>query len=262
MKLRERCEARCRATSAASAVSPKSGERLAQASELDFHLILAIPHVRGGQVYASVRNRSTVMIPQEPLRSTPFQVLSMHLVSRRRFLESSLALSLIGITTPAWAGFEQTDQDVVAAFKKYIADYMASYGSDKRELVAHLGGGWVNEQFQPAGEPSIDVRRTDSLISPFAGTCEFTLVRSRTDFHSSESDAKSDGSFDHTDSTKHRHSYAYQDGHWVPVSREHFFPSLNKWYDCDECNTTSGAPLGDIDGCWEPGAMHHLKPCE
>jgi hypothetical protein len=122
-------------------------------------------------------------------------------------------------------------------------------------------GGWAKWSFEPVGPPNIDVRKSDSLISPYTGVCEFTLAKYYTALHKSAEEARADDKFVGEEESKHRHTYAFQDGHWVPTLRQYYYSVLDKWYDCDECNVRTGEPFGDIDGCWEPEAKHHLKPC-
>lgn len=134
----------------------------------------------------------------------------------------------------------QSSSDVVASFKKYVADYMNSYKTDRREMVRLLGGGWAKEYFEPLPDAGIDVRKTDSLVSPYMGVVEFTLITRYTTFHKTRTEAEADNNFVQTRQTKHRHTYAYQDGSWVPKTRQNCLPMLDEWYECNE-----------YDGCWE-----------
>jgi len=79
---------------------------------------------------------------------------------------------------------------VVSSFKQYIRDYMDSYKTDKRERVNRLGGGWAKEYFAPDSHYGIDVKATDSLISPYSGVCEFTMTRRWTAYHATKEDAE------------------------------------------------------------------------
>ncbi len=167
---------------------------------------------------------------------------------KRRFImilvAAAIAVSLNGQDSPS------SSSDVVSSFRQYIRDYMASFKTDGRERVFFVEGqGWRKMTYAPKGDPSIDVRKTDSLISPYLGTCEFTLVGSATAFHPTEAQARTDTTMNEVTANDHRHSYAFQDGHWVVKKRE--AKMFNDWYSCDQCNTNTGKYLGDIHGCWE-----------
>jgi hypothetical protein len=156
-----------------------------------------------------------------------------------------------GLATETPARPPQENQ-VVSSFQKYIADFMASYQTDKRERVSKLGGGWAKEIYHPVGEPSLDIKKTDSLISPYVGICEFTLRREVTAFHKTKEEAFKDNTFVQSVDAHHRHRYAFQSGKWVPKVREYGSPGEDKWYDCNEV-VSFGENAGEqnLFGCWE-----------
>lgn len=158
---------------------------------------------------------------------------------------------------------QQSERDaVVKSFKEYIKGYMQSYETDERQRTEKLGGGWAKLEFRPEPDYKIDVTATNSLLSPYAGVCEFTMVRRWTDFHATKEEADKDGNLIHSSSMKHRHTYAFQDGRWVPTLRQNHESFLNKWFNCDACNVKTGEPLDDPEGCWEPDTKHPVKTCE
>jgi hypothetical protein len=158
---------------------------------------------------------------------------------------------------------QKSERDaVVKSFKQYIKDYMDSYKTDRRERVNQLGGGWAKEYFAPDSNYGIDVKATDSLISPYSGVCEFTMTRRWTAYHSTKEDAEQDNNFINVESVKHKHTYAFQEGHWVPSARRNYFDFFHKWYDCDVC-TKAGEPVKfDVMGCWEPDAKRPVIDCK
>jgi hypothetical protein len=165
-----------------------------------------------------------------------------------------LAVLLVTIdrTANAMTLRQREDEQAVSSFKSYVTDFVASYKADRREAISKLGGGWVKEYYQPVGEPSIDVQRVNSLVTPYVGICEFMLRRYRTAFHKTRDEAVRDGHFVESDDTEHRHRYAYQEGKWVPKSRQHLSTVTGKWSDCNEVITlgeNEGAE--NIFGCWE-----------
>ena len=155
------------------------------------------------------------------------------------------------IATVLPAKTPQESSQVVSSFTNYIATFMASYKVDRRERVSKSSWGWTKEYYEPSGEPNIDVMRTDSLVSPYLGICEFNLVRHRTGFHSTRADATQDNTFVASDMAQHRHQYAYQNAKWVQKTREYFSNAGGKWYDCNEVGRGDNAGTTNLFGCWE-----------
>ena len=140
---------------------------------------------------------------------------------------------------------------------------MQSYKTDKRDYVFGLkNGSWRKVFFEPAGSPRIDVRRTNSLISPYTATCEFELFEYYTAPHYSEKDARADNVPLETKKVQHRHTYAFQSGRWVVKTRQHFYAFLGSWDTCDDCWAKSMKPTTDQNGCWEPDTSYNLNSCE
>ncbi len=106
--------------------------------------------------------------------------------------------------------------------------------------------------FQPDQRSAgIDVQKTTSLVSPYVGTLEFQLVQHFTAFHKTRKEAESDSDFVGSRAVTHRHTYAYQDGMWVPKIRKYVGYSGDT-YDCDEVvNTGENAGQRDLNGCLE-----------
>jgi hypothetical protein len=145
----------------------------------------------------------------------------------------------------------QEDQ-VVISFQTYIGDFMTSYKTDRREHVSWVPLGWSRSYYQPIGAPEIDVKRTDSLVSPYVGICEFTLLRSTTAFHKTKEEAAKDDNFVDRQEMRHRHRYGYQGGKWAPRTREHVSPITGKLSDCNEVIMIGkDAGADNIFGCWE-----------
>ena len=133
---------------------------------------------------------------------------------------------------------------VVNSYKQYISNFMESYKTDNRENIFFVDGlGWRKKIFEPKTDFEIDVRATDSLISPYIGTCDFTLITHLTAFHKTKAEAEQDRVFVTENTMKHRHTYALQDDIWVPKSRQHYYAALNDWFDCNKD--------GEEDGCDE-----------
>ena len=143
-----------------------------------------------------------------------------------------ILLLMLGTTT--LVTLAQSDAEVVKSFKQYVYDYLASYKTNRRELVDKLGGGWAKMYFIPSGGLGVDVRKTDSLVSPYVGVLEFTMTRPFTAFHKTKAEAEVDNNFIQSTTTKHRHTYAFQDGAWSPTSYQCNLVGLDKWLDCEQ----------------------------
>jgi hypothetical protein len=114
-----------------------------------------------------------------------------------------------------------------------------------------LGGGWVKEYFEPnISSVTFDIQRTSSLVSPYSGRLNFELLTHYTAFHKSSAEAAVDSDFTQVSSVLHKHTYAYQDGRWVPQVRR--YVSYGGEYDCTEViNIGPDAGEVDIHGCLE-----------
>jgi hypothetical protein len=149
---------------------------------------------------------------------------------------------------------ETKEVDPVKSFKEYLSHHFESYKIDKREQLAKLGGGWVKEYYEPETDYKVDVQRTNSLITPYTGFCEFTLTRHLTTFHNRKEDANNDNFFIKSDQFIHKHYYGYQEGEWIVTAREHkkVGSMLSGWYDCNEVLKV-GEQKGEtnLNGCWE-----------
>jgi hypothetical protein len=128
----------------------------------------------------------------------------------------------------------------------------------------------VKEYFQPdQSSAGIDVQRTASLVSPYIGTLEFKLVNHYTAFHKTRKEAEADSTFVNSKAIIHKHTYAYQDGKWVPKTRKH--EDYGGMYDCDEVitvgdnagerdlNSSSDRDLR-LEGRGQSERMDHLAP--
>jgi hypothetical protein len=87
------------------------------------------------------------------------------------------------------------------------------------------------------------------------------MISRWTSVHKTEEEARKDNNFVYVSTTKHRHTYGFQEGHWVPTLRQFYEPALNEWFNCDECSTRTGEPFNDSKGCWEPDTKHPVKGC-
>jgi hypothetical protein len=129
---------------------------------------------------------------------------------------------------------QQSDADIVASFKKHLTDYVASYKTNRRDEIRETSGGWCRNYYDIDENYSVDLRKTDSLISPYVGTANFAFIMHSTSFHKTKAEAEADNNFIRSQPLKHRHSYAYQDGAWVLTQREEYNVLLDVWWKCDK----------------------------
>jgi hypothetical protein len=150
----------------------------------------------------------------------------------KRVVKSLTAIFVVlSLVIPAVA---QSDAEVVASFKKHLADYATSFKTDRRERVRQTWGGWRKNYYGVGDNYSIDLHRTVSLISPYVGTVEFQFGMHSTAFHKTREEAEADNNFISYESLRHRHNYAYQDGVWVLNLREEYSSVLDQWFNCDK----------------------------
>jgi len=143
----------------------------------------------------------------------------------------------------------------VETFKEYISEHLDSYKKDKRGRITLAGGGWINLHYEPDNNYKIDVQKTNSLVTPYSGFCEFTLNRRFTAFHKNKENASKDSIFIKSITIIHRHNYGFQENKWIVTSREHkMISSLMDfdWNSCDEVlQEGEQKGLSNLHGCWE-----------
>jgi hypothetical protein len=83
---------------------------------------------------------------------------------------------------------------------------------------------------------SINVEKTDSLVSPYVGTAEFPVTGSVSYPKNSKQEALENTQFKDSYSIKHKLLYAYQNGAWVLKSEKCFDYDIGAeghvWDDC------------------------------
>jgi hypothetical protein len=105
----------------------------------------------------------------------------MYSESRTKYASGIYSSLIVGVLVIAGGALAHSPQDdpIVNSFQKCISDFMASYQTNGHEHVTKLGGGWVKEIYRPIGEPSLDIKRTDSIMSPgYSGACRSHIPRS------------------------------------------------------------------------------------
>ncbi len=92
--------------------------------------------------------------------------------------------------------------------------------------------------YQPTVDYGVDVRKTDSLISPYLGVVEFHWIGYRTDCAKTKEEAQAKPlPAKENFLVKYRYTYAFQDGAWVRQKREVYY---SEWKDCKELEFNFG----------------------
>jgi hypothetical protein len=135
------------------------------------------------------------------------------------------------------------EEQAVASFKQIADNFVRGYKQTRHEetyhmdasIVMHTPEGWRKSYSELASDDySVDVRKTDSLVSPYIGTLEFQTKVYVSELYSSQDAASQTTDFPTTpsDVRRHLHTYAYQNGAWVLQSRKQFVDE--DWQDCPE----------------------------
>jgi len=143
-----------------------------------------------------------------------------------------IVLSILVLSLPSVSvGDEKADQEATTKFKQYVSDLIARYKGEKHERIeSGLGvtvavcgmdklDGYVKVAYE-VGTYGIDVRKTDSLITPYVGVLELTWDSHSSRCHDTKEEAQADAELPKPGSFKYRYTYGFQDGKWVPQSRE------------------------------------------
>lgn len=132
-------------------------------------------------------------------------------------------------------------QTVVETFKQKVDADIQSHKSTRdawaQTETESQEAGWYMEQADVPDSYSINVVKTDSLVSPYLGTTEFLVTGSVSYPKNSRQDALNATEFKSSYTVNHRLEYAYQDGSWVFKSEKCFeydyFTNEHVWGDCD-----------------------------
>ena len=151
---------------------------------------------------------------------------------------------MLNVGQVAGAG-QQSDADVVKSFKNSVAHYMSRCAAIGGSSIHESNGQWRKVFFEPSKDFSIDIRKTDSLVSPYLGILEFTLTIHFTEFRNTKAETEPDNrnnvkvSF----TRKHKHTYVSQDGKWISKTSQRHIPGKgnteDQWVDCKWTTTNT-----------------------
>jgi hypothetical protein len=148
-------------------------------------------------------------------------------MGRRRPLVFLFAVLILSMPSNFLAD-EKADQDAVKKFKQYVSDLMARYKAGKHERtehtsLCHIGDsdlyGYTKSAYEP-GAYEFDVRRTDSLITPYVGTLELEWIQHRSGCQDTREEAQVQSVLPYSDSARYRYTYGFQEGKWIPKGSE------------------------------------------
>jgi hypothetical protein len=135
-----------------------------------------------------------------------------------------LVISLLLLFFGSWVGAavaaqSQQEKDIVKSFNTAISTYIPTHVG-ARTKPYKVGCGWNMEYHEISTPYTIDVRKTDSLISPYVGTAEFGIILHIGKCHQSPEEAAKDSSYPTSYREGYRYTFAYQDEAWVIRSRQ------------------------------------------
>jgi hypothetical protein len=135
---------------------------------------------------------------------------------------------------------KRPEADVVKSFKENVSSLMARYEADKHERIEfdYCGTGierpgYIRASYEPNTLYAVDVRKTDSLVSPYVGILLIEWNKHYSDCEETQEKAQAQSRLGHFGSLKYRYTYAFQDGKWVPTNHE-VQGSSGMWESCAE----------------------------
>jgi len=145
---------------------------------------------------------------------------------------------LVVLTLSSGGCSQRTETDVVAAFKRVVEDGVKRAEEDKGEVsfraaepTYSIRAAWGKLRCQ-VDTPSYDVKKTDSLVSPYVAKITINAKYERTKDFGSQSEAEAPNAFPMVSvPKKYEFDYAFQDGKWILKSSNVYDSSLNKWFD-------------------------------
>jgi len=183
-------------------------------------------------------------------------------MNRRGLLVFLFAVLILSVPS-VFSGDEKTEeQQAMKTFKQYVSDLMERYRVEKYEQVdatSHCEGHeYVKSSYEPSVASKVDVRKTDSLVSPYAGILEFQWNERYSDCQATREKAQAQSDLKNSNSVNYRYTYAFQDGKWVPTEAE--IGSVNpddvshlKWESCaDDVTHLTRSGFKPDFGCTVP----------
>jgi len=147
---------------------------------------------------------------------------------------------------------EKTEaQKIVDGFKQKVDGDLQNHKSSKdvwpQKSDEYQEAGWLSEQDEVSPNYSVNVEKTDSLVSPYLGTVEFPVTGSRSHLQNSKEEALEATQVEKSYSVNHRLVYAYQNGQWVFKSEKCYYYDItvdgSTWRDCSSYDHGAHVPV-------------------
>jgi hypothetical protein len=141
---------------------------------------------------------------------------------------------------------EKTEaQRIVDAFREKVdADLQAHKGRKDvwpQAQTKYEEAGWYMEADELPSSYSINVEKTESLVSPYLGTAEFPVTGNVSYPKNSREEALEATQFKSSYTINHRLQYAYQNGQWVLKSEKCFdYDIMVEGHAWGNCNVREG----------------------
>jgi hypothetical protein len=149
---------------------------------------------------------------------------------------TAMLAATFAVAVPVLKAQSEAESEIIKSFNKTVSDFIHMH-IDQRPTVVKAGCGWLKQYYEPSTDYRIDVRKTDSIVSPYLGVVEFIVIRHYTECHKTQGEAEKDDAFtDHLGNIEpatHRDRFALQEKVWVLESREVYFSPDTKMYPCN-----------------------------
>lgn len=233
-----------------------------------------------GILEADNRSELTELLQKDVVRGQPNALPGGRGVMKR-LVRSKVLVFVFALIVASPSGFafdQKSEQAVVKSFKQFAADLVAGYSARKNEWAepwqmppcetvqdvleaVHRGishAQWAEDhphfrkgRYEPSTDYGVDVRKTDSLISPYLGVIEFRWFGRYGGCAKTREDAQAGSVSDKVEyDVKYRYTFAFQDGAWVPQGREIYELGISKedpdkWKDCKDNERDFGCHVAE-----------------
>jgi hypothetical protein len=169
----------------------------------------------------------------------------------RTTLKSLLVLLIVFSQVSCHSSPKKSEaEQIVDSFKAKLDTDIQSH-KNRTDVWAVSGSasqaGWYKAQIELPTTYTVNVVKTESLVSPYLGTAELVVTSHNTYLQDSKEAALAATQFKDTTEIKHRLTYAYQNGTWVIKSEQCFQydgdAEAHVWVDC---SPTSNGPYALI----------------
>src|SRR6185437_13175994 len=93
--------------------------------------------------------------------------------------------------------------------------------------------GYIKAAYEPNPSYKVDVRKTDSLVSPYVGFLLLDWDKQYSDCEATQERASSQRNLPHFGYIRYRYTYAFQDRQWIATEHE-LRGSDGPWETCEE----------------------------